>query len=96
MAGNTKLAEIPADSAAAVAGVDEARAVENQRRVFDLEYRLIKTRDALTVIARGLEDFAQSDAVQAMGEQDAALIFGAVNLLESVAGDCDRAFRGEA
>ena len=69
------------------------------RRVNELEYSLTKTRDALRVIALGLEDMAEKHATadeRQLSGDDVSLIYGAVNLLDCVAADCDRAYRGEA
>ena len=69
------------------------------RRVDELKYSLSKTCDALRVIARGLEDMAEEHAardVSGLSDYDVSLLCGAVNLLDCVAADCDRAYRGEA
>lgn len=69
------------------------------RRVNELEYSLTKTRDALRVIALGLEDMAEKHAApdeRQLSGDDVSLIYGAVNLLDCVADDCNRATLGEA
>ena len=79
---------------------DEYR--ELLRHSNNLEYALVRTRDALRVIARSLEDFEEEHASTAermregLTEDDVSLLCGAVNLLDYVAADCDRAFRAEA
>lgn len=68
------------------------------RRVSELEYSLTKTSDALRLIARGLGDMAEEHAardVSGLSDYDISLLCGAVNLLDCVAADCDRAYRGE-
>ena len=69
------------------------------RRVNELEYGLTKTRDALRVIARGLEDMAEKHAApdeRELSGDDVSMIYGAVNLLDCVADDCHRVTMGEA
>lgn len=63
---------------------------ESFSRICELEYRLTKTHNALAVIVRSLEDFAETDTVINMADDDSALIFGTVNLLECVAAECQR------
>ena len=99
MADKTKLTDVPAESAATMAGIDEARHMETVRRMNDLEYSLTKTRDALRVIARGLEDIAEEHAsadALLFTQDDISMLYGTVNLLDCVAADCDRAMTGEA
>ena len=90
----TKQVEVTPEAAQKLgAPIKEAeKRTDHFKRACDLEYALVKTRDAITVIARGLEDFAQTDTVQNMAEADASLIFGTVNLLEYVADECNRAY----
>ena len=69
------------------------------RRVNELECVLTKTRDALRVIARGLEDMAEKHEApyeRELSGDDVSLIYGAVNLLDCVADDCHRVTMGEA
>lgn len=92
----TKQVEVTPEAAAQLSKpIEEAQRRDYFKRVCDLEYTLIKTRDALAVIARGLEDFANSHASpeeMTLTQADVSLIFGAVNLLESVSAECGRAY----
>ena len=78
--------------------IDEAARRDYFKRVCDLEYTLIKTRDALAVITLGLEDFVNNHASpeeMTLTQADASLIYGTVNLLEYVAAECGRAVNGK-
>lgn len=64
------------------------------KRVCDLEYALTKTRDALRVISRGLEDVTEKHATDnpALDREDISLLYGSVTLLDYIAEECDRAY----
>ena len=80
------------DAEAITGAAPKRRDRDMLERVNELSYTVIRTRDGLRVVIRALEDFAQTDTVNDMGEDDSSLIFGAVNLLEQMADACDRAF----
>ena len=97
----TKQVEVTPEAAAELRKPIEAaeRRSADFARVCDLEYALIRTRDALAVVTRGLGDFVDSHAgadENKITQDDASFLFGAVNLLECVAADCDRAVNGKA
>ena len=75
------------------------RETEMLWRVNDLEYSLNKTRDALRVISRSLEDLANNHAGEdelTITQDEVSMLYGTVSLLDYVADECGRAFRGEA
>ena len=63
---------------------------------YDVEGTLLRARDTVRVVACALEHFALRDEVQGMSDENGSFIFGVVNLLNYVADECDRGFRGEA
>ena len=74
---------------------------ERLRRVNELEYSLVKTRDALAVVARSLGDFADGYATEenrrrGLSDDDVSTLYGVANLLECVAQQCDSAVKGGA
>ena len=72
--------------------------VDKTNRVFTLEYSLIRTRDALRVVTRSLEDLAEKHASadeRELTEEDISTLYGAVTLLDCVTADCDKVFRGQ-
>lgn len=92
-----QIVELTEEQAAELAGKAGRR--DMLRRVNSLEYSLTKNRDALRVIARGLEDMAEKHAApdeRQLSGDDVSLIYGAVNLLDCVADDCHRSAMGEA
>lgn len=99
MTSDSKLVVTPEAAQRLGEPIEKARLETERRRVDELEYSLTKTRDALRVIARALEDMAERHACASGRElsgDDVSLVYGAVNLLDCVAADCDRAYKGEA
>jgi hypothetical protein len=97
---STKQAEVSEKDAATITGIDEARRMEARRRIDDLEYALVRTRDALRVIARSLGGIAdgyasEEERRQGMTSDDVDMLYGAVGLLDFVACDCERTFYGD-
>jgi len=103
MSGASKVEVTPEAAQRLGEPIEKAREASERmgmfRRVNELEYSLTKTRDALRVIARGLEDMAEKHAApdeRQLSGDDVSLIYGAVSLLDCVADDCHRAALGEA
>lgn len=69
------------------------------KRICDLECALTKSRDALRVIVRMLEDMAERHATQdarELSEDDVSALYGTITLLNYTAGECERAYWGGA
>lgn len=65
------------------------------KRVCDLEYAITKTRDVLRVITHSLEDMAERHATpdkRELSEDEVSELYGAITLLDYVAGECNRAY----
>lgn len=75
--------------------IEDAKRARLADRVCDLEFSLIKAQNALTAMARALEDFANSHASadrRTMTEEDVSAVYGIVYLLECTAAECGRAW----
>ena len=97
---NTKQIEMTPETARKLeAPIREAeRRITHFDRVCDLEYTLVKARDALAVITRGLEDFVNNHEApedRTLTHDDVSMIYGTVNLLEYIAAECGRAVAGK-
>ena len=68
---------------------DESR--ERRERAFDLEFKLIRTRDELRAICFALRKFTESNAMTGMDEAGCTMVFGTLWLLEEVAESLQRA-----
>lgn len=94
---DSKQVTITAEAAQLLAAPIEG-AREHQNRVHDLEYRLVKTRGALLLIARAVECMAEShvthDEMQ-LTDDEVTQLFATVDLLEQVAADCADAYGGK-
>ena len=97
---DVKHADVSGEDAARLTGLSETKHMEIMRRVNELEYSLVRARDALRVIGRSLEGLAEEYAGederrQGLTQDDVSLLFGAVSLLDNVACDCERTFNAE-
>lgn len=76
-----------------------ARKRDDFARMCDLEYALVRAHNSLAVITRGLCELVNDHAGEderTLTAADVSFLFGAVNLLEGVADECDRAVGGTA
>ena len=76
MTDRMEITTLTTEQAETLTGESKARTL--RARVYELEYRLIRARDELRVIGNGLEDVSA--------------LYGAVSLIEHVAGECDHVF----
>ena len=77
-----------------------AGASDDYSRVCELEAELVRARASLLVIARSLGELADKYATQearerGISENDVNMVYGASNLVEQVAAECFRAYKGE-
>lgn len=103
MSGASKVEVTPEAAQRLGEPIEKAREASERmgmfRRVNELEYSLTKAHDALMVISYGLESMADDHATpnnRELSNDDLCMIYGAVNLINGVAEDCDRAREAEA
>lgn len=77
-----------------------AGASDDYSRVCELEAELVRARASLLVIASSVENLADRYSLpdarsRGLTENDVDVLHGAVNLIEQVAAECFRAYKGE-